>query len=90
MEAETYIDPKGSASLTVRMNSTLSELMQGRIAYGEWMKHLFVNDKPPRGKCSAYFKKNADLRPALAGTSKARRKQREILAKIKIDRYIGN
>ena len=43
MEAETYIDPKGSASLTVRMKSTLSELMQGRIAYGEWMKHLFIS-----------------------------------------------
>lgn len=85
MEAETFVDPKGSASLMMQTKSTLSELMKGRIAYGEWMKHLLVNEMPPRGKCSAYFKKNADLRQALAGTSEARWKQRSILAKMQID-----
>lgn len=84
-----FIDPKGSASIIMQMKTTLSELMKGRIAYGEWMKHLLVNDRPPRGKCSAYFQKNSNLRKALAGTSKARRKRREILAKLKIDSHIG-
>ena len=88
MEAKTYRDQKGSASLMMQMKSTLSEVMQGRTAYGEWMKHLLVNDMSPRGKCSAHFKKNADLRTALAGTSKAREKQRLILAKLKIDGHI--
>lgn len=83
-----FIDPKGSASVMMKVKNTFSELMQGRIAYGEWMKHLLVNDKPPRGKCSAYFKKNADLRQALAGTSVTRWKQRSIMAKMKIDGHI--
>lgn len=80
-----YVDPKGSASVILQAKRTLSELMKGRIAYGEWMKHLLVNDTPPRGKCSAYFQKHANLRKALAGTSKARKKQRSIFARIKID-----
>lgn len=88
MEAKTYIDPKGSASIIQQTKNALSELMQGRTAYGEWMKHLLVNDRPPRGKCSAYFQSNANLRKALAGTSEARTKQRSILAKLKIDNHI--
>jgi hypothetical protein len=40
MEAKTYIDPKGSASIIQQTKNALSELMQGRTAYGEWMKHL--------------------------------------------------
>lgn len=88
MEAKTYIDPKGSASIIQQTKDALSELMQGRTAYGEWMRHLLVNDRPPRGKCSAYFQSNANLRKALAGTSEARTKRRSILAKLKIGSYV--
>jgi hypothetical protein len=89
MEAETYIDPKGSASIMQQSKNALSELMQGRTAFGEWIKHLLINEKPPRGKCSKYFQKNANLRKALAGTSEARTKRRSILAKLQIDGHIN-
>ncbi len=88
MESKTYIDPKGSAYIRQQTKNALSELMEGRTAYGEWIKHLLINEKPPRGKCAAYFQKNANLRKVLAGTSEARTKQRSILAKLKLVGHI--
>lgn len=53
------IDPKGDPYLQLR----LKFFLKGQTAYGEWFKRIGPRDRPPRGRCTRFFKSHEHLRP---------------------------
>ncbi|OBY58933.1 hypothetical protein CAZ10_10215 [Pseudomonas aeruginosa] len=64
-------DPKGDPDLQLR----LKFFMKGQTAYGEWFKRLGPGERPPRGRCTRFFKSHKHLRPTSSLISACRGKR---------------
>ncbi|EGR2232174.1 hypothetical protein DZF79_28665 [Vibrio parahaemolyticus] len=62
----TVIDPKGDCRGLEKSKAKVEFWNKGQKPYGEWMKKIGLNDTPPRGKCSKYFKTNSGMRRPVA------------------------
>jgi hypothetical protein len=56
-----FFDAKGDHSIS----EGLQFLTRGQLPFGEWMKKLGAQDRPPRGRCSKFFSANQKLRRSI-------------------------